>query len=112
MTRVRRKKVIITIIFKKHPAFQGEDPILKRLKQHDVPFELNLISQFEAMEDLIDEYSVFKVLTFSFSSANVELQLIYCNQLASYVYNPLLESDPHYNGVFKELSRKFQLKSL
>ena len=71
-----------------------------------------MISQFEAMEDFIDEYSVFKVIAFSFASANVELQLVCCNQLASYEYNPLLEPDPHHKRVFKELTRKFQLKSL
>ena len=100
------------VYFKKHPALRGEDPILRQLRDQDHGFAVREIPQSEAIEGIIERYSLFKIIDLAFSTSTVELQLIYCNKLDISVYEPILLSHPRYSRTFRDLMDKFNLKQI
>ena len=100
---------VTQVYFKKHPAFRGEDPVLRRMRDNSGGFRLAEIADSVPIEEIVDLYSIKKIIDFGVSTSSIELQILYCNQLEISVYERNLLQTPYYHATFCELARKFNL---
>lgn len=98
------------VYFKQHPALRTADPILNFIRENVGGLAITEIPRSESMEGLIELHSIQRVIALAFTTAAIELQLIYNNELDISVYAPKILASPHHNLKFRDLAQKFNLK--
>jgi len=104
-----KKSKISNIYYKMHPS-QTEDPIYAGLSNNII--NLELLTEQTGAENLIEKYSLNIILSVEFSTALLEIQRQYNNQLYCYINKTTIFNHSRYKTYFEKLLKYYQVEEL